>query len=103
MSRAVRTRKRVSKRRGRSTSKLRSLKVTAAFKSFVLDQIDDLGDVTSRPMFGCVGLYHRGVFFGILANDKLFLRVGAANRDDYEGMAAFQPYRDRPSAMRYHE
>ena len=60
--------------------KLRSLKVTDAFKSFVLDQLEELGDVTARSMFGGVGLYHRGVFFGLLARDTLYLKVDERTR-----------------------
>jgi hypothetical protein len=41
------------------------LAVTGAFRSFVLDQLEDLGNVVPRAMFGGVGLYHRDVFFGI--------------------------------------
>src|SRR5436309_525127 len=86
--------------------KFQSLKVSAGFKSFVLDQLEELGDVTPRAMFGGVGLYHRGVFFGILARDTLYLKVGDSNRADYEraGMKAFTPYPGRKSkgTMKYY-
>jgi len=83
----------------------RSLSVSDGFKSFVLDQLDGLGDVTPRSMFGGVGLYCGGLFFGILARDKLFLKVGEANRADYDahGMKAFQPYPGRSGTMKYYE
>jgi TfoX/Sxy family transcriptional regulator of competence genes len=85
-------------------SRLRPLTVSAAFKSFVLDQLEELGDVTPRSMFGGVGLYHRGVFFGILARDTLYLKVGDSNRADYgkAGMKAFKPYPDRSGTMKYY-
>jgi DNA transformation protein and related proteins len=85
-------------------SRLRSLKVSAAFKSFVLDQLEELGDVTPRSMFGGVGLYHRGVFFGILARDTLYLKVGDSNRADYKRarMKAFRPYPNRSGTMKYY-
>ena len=85
-------------------SRLRSLTVSAAFKSFVLDQLEELGDVTPRSMFGGVGLYHRGLFFGILARDTLYLKVGDSNRADYKqaGMKAFKPYADRSGTMKYY-
>ena len=37
----------------------RSLKVSDGFKSFVLDQLEELGDVMPKSMFGGVGLYRR--------------------------------------------
>ena len=85
-------------------SKLRSLKVSDAFTRFVLDQLEEIGDVTPRSMFGGVGLYHAGMFFGLLAGDTLYLKVDDSNRPDYEaaGMAAFQPYGERAGTMRYY-
>jgi DNA transformation protein len=104
-----RTRRRVrapaGARRARSSRSPRSLKVSDGFKAFVLDQLSELGDVSSKAMFGGVGLYCRSVFFGIIARDALFLKVGETNRRDYEraGMKPFKPYRDRPGTMQYYE
>ena len=99
MPRAARPRAKAARR-----PRLRSLKVSAGFKSFVLDQLEELGDVTARSMFGGVGLYHRGVFFGILARDTLYLKVGDSNLADYEraGMKPFRPYPNRAGKMRYY-
>jgi len=83
---------------------LRSLRVSDAFKAFVLDQLAEVGDVTPKSMFGGVGLYHRGVFFGIIARDTLYLKVGDANRADYDRAKTkpFKPYPDRQGTMKYH-
>jgi len=83
---------------------LRSLAVSDAFKSYVLDELDDLGDVVPRSMFGGVGLYSRGVFFGIIARDVLYLKVDETTRADYEGagMRPFKPYPDRAGTMQYY-
>jgi DNA transformation protein len=80
------------------------LKVTPAFRAFVLDQLEELGDVTSRSMFGGVGLYCRGLFFGIIARDTLYLKVDDETRPDYDaaGMKSFKPYADRPATMQYY-
>jgi DNA transformation protein and related proteins len=84
--------------------KLRSLKVSDGFKSFVLDQLEELGDVTPKSMFGGVGLYHRGVFFGILARDTLYLKVDDSNVADYQRAKAkpFRPYPHRSGTRRYY-
>ena len=99
MPRAVRQRAKTAR-----PSRLRSLKVSAGFKSFVLDQLEELGSVTPRSMFGGVGLYHHGVFFGILARDTLYLKVGDPNLADYvrAGMKPFRPYPDRSGTMKYY-
>ena len=71
--------------------------VSDSYKRFVLDQLEELGDVTPRSMFGGVGLYHRDVFFAIVAGDVLYLKVDDATRGDYEraGMGPFRPFPDR--------
>jgi TfoX/Sxy family transcriptional regulator of competence genes len=87
----------------RPRERLASLKVSAPFKAFVLDQFGELGDVVPRSMFGGVGLYWRGVFFGIIARDTLYLKVGDENRRDYDraGMKPFRPYAHRAGTMQY--
>lgn len=84
--------------------RMNSLKVSATFRQFVLDQFEDLGDVTPRAMFGGVGLYHRGVFFGIIAGDVLYLKVDDTTRPDYvrAGMGPFMPYPGRGGPMQYY-
>jgi DNA transformation protein len=81
----------------------RSLKVSDGFRSFVLSQLEEVGDIIPRAMFGGVGLYHRGVFFGIIARDTLYLKVDDASRADYRraGMTAFTPYPGRGGTMKY--
>lgn len=71
--------------------------MSTPFKAFVLDQLDELGDVEPRSMFGGVGLYCRGVFFGLIARDVLYLKVDDTTRSDYvkAGMPAFKPYPGR--------
>jgi DNA transformation protein len=94
------TRKRASaKGAPRTKGAFAHLKVTASFRDYVLAQLDDLGEVTARAMFGGVGLYRRGLFFGIIAGRALYLRVGETNRRDFEryGAEPFRPYPDRPS------
>jgi DNA transformation protein len=96
----------LTKKKARRTSPSpRSLKVTDAFKTFVLEQLADLEDLTARAMFGGVGLYARGDFFGIIARDRLYLKVDDVNRPDYERMGSrpFKPYPDRSGTMQYCE
>lgn len=100
-SKSSSTRKTTKAKGGKRT--FRSLAVTDAFKAFVLSQLEELGDVTARSMFGGIGLYHRAVFFGIIAGDTLYLKVGDSNRADYvrAGAKAFTPYPDRGGSMHY--
>jgi DNA transformation protein len=72
--------------------------VSRAYLEYVLGQLAGLGSVRSRRMFGGAGLYCDEIFFAIIADDTLYLRVDDASRSDYttRGMAAFRPYADRP-------
>lgn len=90
--------------RRQSPRKPNPLAVTTPFRAFVLDQLEDVGDVTPRAMFGAVGLYQRGVFFGIIAGDALYLKVDETTRADYEraGMPPFRPYPHRSGTMQYY-
>jgi DNA transformation protein len=96
--------RRTQGQQARQSGRLRSLRVSTGFKSFVLDQLEELGDVTPRSMFGGVGLYHRGVFFGIVARDTVYFKVGETNRADYKRARtkAFRPYPNRSGVMKYH-
>jgi DNA transformation protein len=72
------------------------------FLAFVLDGLESL-DVTARKMFGEVGLYSGPVFFGIVAGDVLYLRVGDSNRASFSGADSkpFRPFADRPASTKY--
>jgi DNA transformation protein and related proteins len=80
--------------------------VSSDYLAYVLDQLAGLGDVSSRRMFGGAGLYCDEFFFGLIADDVLYLRVDDSNRADYaaRGMAQFRPYADKPHlSMNYYE
>ena len=80
--------------------------VSSDFLAYVLEQLAGLAGVSSRRMFGGVGLYCEELFFGLIDNDTLYLRVNDDNRADYtvRGMGPFRPYADRPElSMSYYE
>ncbi len=79
--------------------------VSSAYVDYVLEQVARTGRVTSRRMFGGVGLYSDGQFFGLIADDTLYFKVGDETRPAYEarGMIPFRPYEDRPEvSMSYY-
>lgn len=80
--------------------------VSSDYLQFILEQLHGLGQVHARRMFGAAGLYCDEIFFGIISDDTLYLRVDEASRPDYtsRGMQAFRPYADRPEvSMTYFE
>jgi DNA transformation protein and related proteins len=84
--------------------RLQSMRVSSGFRDFVLDQLAGVRELRAKTMFGGVGLYSGDVFFGILAADLLYFKVGDANRDEYEraGSKPFRPYADRAMKMPYY-
>ncbi len=74
------------------------------FRDFVLEQLAAAGQVTSRSMFGGIGLYLEGLFFALIDDDTLYFKVDDSNRARYEqaGSKPFCPFPDRPDqAMGY--
>lgn len=80
------------------------MRVSSGFREFVLDQLAGLPGLRDRSMFGGVGLYAGELFFGILASDVLYFKVGDSNRREYEdlGSRPFKPYADRSMTMPYY-
>jgi DNA transformation protein and related proteins len=72
--------------------------VTDSFVAFVLEQLDALGPIVSRRMFGGVGLYAGDVFFALISRDVLYLKSDDVTREERAAAGArpFVPFPDRP-------
>jgi DNA transformation protein len=80
------------------------MSVSPGFKAFVIEQLDQVVNISSRNMFGGVGLYADEFFIGIIDDDRLYFKVDDTNRHDFEekGMGIFRPYGDERT-MQYYE
>jgi DNA transformation protein and related proteins len=80
------------------------MSVSAEYRTFVLEQLGRVASVTSRAMFGGVGIYDGGRFFALMDDDTLYLKVDDSNRADFEaiGSEPFRPYGDE-RAMQYYQ
>jgi DNA transformation protein len=78
--------------------------VSDAFKTFLEEQLGRVTPVTTRRMFGGLGIYARGYFFALAADDVLYFKAGEANLRDFEthGCEPFRPYGD-DRVMGYYE
>ena len=67
--------------------------VSPEYRAYVEDQLGRFVRLRSRPMFGGVGLYADDLFFALIDDDVLYLKVDDATRPRYEarGMAPFSP------------
>lgn len=71
-----------------------------------LDLFDDLGDLTTRKMFGGLAIYHRGTIFALVMSDGRTLIKGQGDmqtRFDDLGLARWTYARagKKPTAMPY--
>lgn len=74
------------------------------YRAHVEEHLSVAVPIQTRAMFGGVGIYSNGLFFALIAEDKLYLKVGDLNRADFEaaGMGPFFPF-DSPTPMGYWE
>jgi DNA transformation protein len=80
--------------------------VSAGFREFAVEALERVAPpVTSRAMFGGVGIYSGGLFFALLADDTVYLKVDDTNRGDFEvaGTGPFRPFGDSGETMQYYE
>jgi len=51
------------------------------FVNFVMDQIHGAGEITAKKMFGEYGIYSDGKIFGLVCDNKLFIKPTIAGRN----------------------
>jgi DNA transformation protein len=74
------------------------------FIPFVQELLEAWGPVTARRMFGGHGLYHEGLMFAIVMDNRLYLKADDQNRPDFEtlGLTPFTyPMKGRDVALSY--
>ena len=80
--------------------------VQPRYLDYILEQLASLPALRANRMFGGVGLYSDGLFFGLIDDDTLYFKTGESNIEGYRSrnMARFMPFPDRPEAvLGYHE
>jgi len=50
------------------------------FVDFVLEQINDAGEITAKKIFGEYGIYADGKIFGLICDNKLFIKPTEGGR-----------------------
>jgi TfoX/Sxy family transcriptional regulator of competence genes len=62
------------------------------FLDFVLEQIKNAGEITAKKMFGEYGIYSDGKLFGLICDDKLFIKPTTLGRDFIGNVIEASPY-----------
>ena len=80
---------------------------SSEFLDFLVEHLEPLGGVCARRMFGGAGLFCDGLMFGLIADDKLYLKADAGNEAAFidAGLEPFIYERQGkpPIAMSYRE
>ena len=82
------------------------MSVSEHYIEFVRDLLADFGPLRIKRMFGGAGIYSGDLFFAILADDTLFLKVDDENRAGYQDLGirpfAFEMKNGRVATMSYY-
>lgn len=62
------------------------------FVEFVVDQIENAGEITYKMMFGEYGVYSNGKLFGLICDNKLFIKPTIAGRTFMQDVVEAPPY-----------
>jgi DNA transformation protein and related proteins len=79
--------------------------VSDSFRTFVLDQLGrSTPRIRAKSMFGGVGVYAGELFFALIDDDVLYLKVDDTNRSDFiaRGMKPFAPFGEGGEVMQYY-
>jgi len=64
-----------------------------AFVDFVLDQIENAGEVTAKKMFGEYGVFSNGKIFALICDNKLFIKPTESGRAFIQDVVEAPPYK----------
>ncbi len=82
-------------------------RVESEFVHFVVENLQSLGPVQAKRMFGGHGLFLHDVMFALIAWDTLYLKVDEINRPAYEdrglGLFSYVSHQGRSATMSYCE
>jgi len=75
--------------------------VSQSFLEYVLDQLSIIKGITTRRMFGGVGIFHYRKIFCLLARDEVYFKVDDTNREKFldEGSKPLQPFENKPATI----
>ncbi len=69
-----------------------------SFVEFVAGQMDGLGEITTRKMFGEYALYYNGKIIGLVCDNQLFIKPTQAGKNFIQHPVEAPPY---PGAKLY--
>jgi hypothetical protein len=75
------------------------------FEGWAPDRLSELGEVTSRPMFGGHGLYWQETIFGVVFRERLYFEVEDRTKGEYLARGiehrSWRPWQCKQSMARF--
>ncbi len=65
---------------------------TQDFVDFVMQQIENAGEITAKKMFGEYSIYADGKLFGLICDNKLFIKPTVSGREFIGNVVEAPPY-----------
>lgn len=62
------------------------------FVDFVLEQVENAGEIIAKKMFGEYGIYSDGKIFGLICDNKLFIKPTNSGREFIGNVIEAPPY-----------
>ena len=62
------------------------------FVKFIVDQLQEAGNITYKKMFGEYGLYCNGKIFAVICNDQFYIKMTQAGRKLCPDLPEASPY-----------
>lgn len=64
----------------------------SGFADYLHDVFRNFGGISCRPMFGGYGVYHKGLMFGLVAEDTLYFKADESCTDlfQHRGLEPFE-------------
>lgn len=56
------------------------------FTAYVIDLMQGIGPVTSKKMFGGIGIFLDGLMFGLIAGNELYLKTDEENSNEFDAL-----------------
>lgn len=76
------------------------------FAAYTVDNLQGLGPVYSKGMFGGFGVFLDGLMFGLIADNDLYLKVDKENKAEFEELG-LQPFtyekQGKPMNLSYYQ
>lgn len=56
----------------------------SSFKDYIMEQFNDIIGISGKSMFGAYAFFFNGKIFGMIADGKLYFKVGKHNSENFK-------------------